>query len=267
MDIFIISAFLNTIWYIVTLLLFIYKFTSLFSYLYNFVKFIGKLYSFLINVCKNIYDYIRQKRGYIKIGTEETEYILPQNRNDIDNKSDVSEETTPASFFEKFTKSIAVGYNYCYGKLFHNKVKTDYTPDIEHILIDKITTGNSNSNVNTKNQKLSKNILQQLDQSYEPLKYSNYYNYQNDDNRSVYTEDSGDTNFNLIDFHSKENIKPNRSVHLDKEFLNSKFGNKILDSNLLLQSLFINQQLDKNENTDIHVNVELTNSQEHPLMN
>ena len=243
MDIFIISAFLNTVWYIITLLVLLYKFTSIFSYIYNFAKFTGTLYSFVSNTCHNLYSYIRQKRGYIKIGSDETEYILPQNRNDIDVNSELSEEETPASFFEKSVNYISDTYTHWSNKIFGKNTSSNYIPEIEHISIDVIKDNKDNKN-NKHTHILSKNVLEHLDQSYN----SEYYN---------------SKDYNLMDFNSRAynnssfiNNFDNGKKNSYQESTKYERDSFMSDSNLLLESTFINQNL----------NVKMYNSSEHPLM-
>lgn len=106
-------AIINTIWNIFTLLFLLYKFTSFFSHVYNFTRFCGKLWIGSVWVKDKFVDYIRKKRGYIRIDEETPDVLLPEQNRQYQ------------SPYQKIKNSINTVYN-----KFFSKPTLSPTPDI-----------------------------------------------------------------------------------------------------------------------------------------
>lgn len=93
----------------------LYKFTSFFSYVYNFTRLCGKVFHGFKYIACQLYGYIRQKQGYIRLGDEtEHEYLLP-------------EQSSTPTIASRVSGALQYAYHVCY-KLFtgknHPKVQT-----------------------------------------------------------------------------------------------------------------------------------------------
>lgn len=79
MDLYLFNTVINTIWYVCTILFFLYRFTSFFSYVYGFLRFCGKLWLGVVYVFDQIRLYLRRRQGYYSF-EEDTieEQLLPE---------------------------------------------------------------------------------------------------------------------------------------------------------------------------------------------
>lgn len=103
MDLYLFNTIVNSVWYLFTILFVLYRFTSFFSYAYNFVLFCRDLYQYTRQGFTYIYNYIRSQSGYTRIGTDETEHLLPTGSGE-----------RQGSFLRRIGNNITYGYHKCY---------------------------------------------------------------------------------------------------------------------------------------------------------
>ena len=109
-DLYLFNTIVNTIWYIFTILFVLYRFTSFFSYIYNFVRFCGKLFNGIYFVYDQIRIYIRKRRGYVYLSSDDIE---AQNHDILLPDQNSKHKTLLQKCKDYFTKR----YDYYYFKL------------------------------------------------------------------------------------------------------------------------------------------------------
>jgi hypothetical protein len=116
-DLYLFNTIINTIWYIFTILFVLYRFTSFFSYIYNFVRFCGKLFSGIHYIYDQIRIYIRKRRGFTQLSSDEEaqEYLLPE------------QHTRHKTIFETCKEYISKQYDYVYYKVFGKARSSNFT--------------------------------------------------------------------------------------------------------------------------------------------
>jgi len=70
-DFFFVTAAVNMMWQILTVLFVLYRFTSFFSLIYNFMKFIGKILQVFVYIKNQIAIYFRKRSGYSVLTQDE----------------------------------------------------------------------------------------------------------------------------------------------------------------------------------------------------
>lgn len=110
-DLYLFNTIVNTIWYIFTILFVLYRFTSFFSYIYNFVRFCGKLFNGIYFVYDQIRIYIRKRRGYVYLSSDDIE---AQNHDILLPDQNSKHKTLLQKCKDYFTQK----YDYYYFKIF-----------------------------------------------------------------------------------------------------------------------------------------------------
>ncbi len=108
-DFFLVSAIINTIWQIFTILFVLYKFTSFFSTIYNFILFLGRLFTRIKYVFEQISMYITKKRGYSFFHQNELSELPSQRRSWFSKLRSRDNDTKP--FYETRTSFVSSQFN------------------------------------------------------------------------------------------------------------------------------------------------------------
>lgn len=124
-DLYLFNTIINTIWYIFTILFVLYRFTSFFSYIYNFVRFCGKLFNGIYFVYDQIRIYIRKRRGYVYLQSDDIE---AQDRDILLPDQNFKHKTLLQKCKDYFSKQ----YDYYYFKIF-GKRRNNQTFRRDHI--------------------------------------------------------------------------------------------------------------------------------------
>lgn len=112
MDLYLLNTIMSGLWYVFTILFVLYRFTTFFTYLYNFTRFLGKLFTGFTYLTNNILDYIRKKRGYIQVNTEE---------HDEDIRLLINDEPPRKTFYQITKNYINESYTYIKEKIMGRK--------------------------------------------------------------------------------------------------------------------------------------------------
>ena len=257
-DISVISAVLNIIWYFFTMLFFLYKFTSFFSYILNFGRFCWKL----LTSVRYISNFLIYRQNYTPIETEYENAYISEN----------------PSYFSKFKNNIKKIYHKAYYKIF----KKHHPNSIHHNLFstplqtyetsDSSIYHTQNSQESLENKLFHQHLdhlnnSEQIDQSVTDLQnfrtpsiitrhtYSSPYS--NNINRS-YMQNSHTNHLAQLN-HSYVN----HSLHFSPYSGNTNNGNtktktyNVEDSNVLFQSQFIQNKFNNPENSSTVINMNL----------
>lgn len=258
------NSVINSIWYIFTIIFVLYKFTSFFTTAWGFIKFTGKLYYGIKTISNNVFTYIKTHIvGNADQNTNENQQLNNQeysstnygstNTNDAYNNRGIGITGSIAGIYNRFFN----GY-----KQF-DKTQNDSVVPLETISVyeSKITDTlyESKSCENKKENNLLRNSSdsQLLSPNLPNLKLHelhDYYDYRSEiqlDSHDEKIEKRGKSNHdNKLDIQSDVNSKLFKSIY--PEGINNKHPelHKESDSELLLQSHFINETLMKKNNTN-----------------
>lgn len=108
MDIVSVSAILNLMWYICTIIFFIYKFTNFFSRMYTVYRVVSKVKTGFIWLKNKILG-VEQYTSYQPIATDEIDYHIPPQSEDL-HQSKVDIEA-PSALFSQFINGNGSKYN------------------------------------------------------------------------------------------------------------------------------------------------------------
>lgn len=108
MDIVSISAVLNLLWYICTIIFVIHKFTSFFSRMYTVYRVVSKVKTGFVWLKNKILG-IQPSTSYQPIATDEIDYHIPQQSEDL-HRSKVDIEA-PSALFSQFINGNNNRYN------------------------------------------------------------------------------------------------------------------------------------------------------------
>lgn len=273
-DLYLFNTIINTIWYIFTVLFVLYKFTSFFSYIYNFFRFCGKLFNGIYYVYDQIKIYIRKRRGYIYLPSDDdieaNDILLPEQRR------------KHKTIFETCKDYISRKYDYYYYKIFgRQRTVNNRKRDSTHINLTETTISsnyNNNSRYNDKEteQTLFDKQISELCANNSSIEFNDYVN-QHKRFKQSYTSDNNDDHMfhtiNLNGVDSLDNLEnhyfdPNRiikngssyyddSLYISKTDQADHIGNvyNIQNSDILFNSSFINKLT-----TATQTNSELNNS-------
>lgn len=240
-DLYLFNTIINTVWYIFTILFVLYKFTSFFSYIYNFVRFCGKLFNGGYYVYDQIRIYIRKRRGYTNLSSDDieaqsTEYLLP-NQN-IQHKT----------LFQTCKDYVTKQYDYYYFRLFGKKRSSSQQTQRKSndINIQLTETSFTNSESYSKEKLYERNLfdkqLSELCANNSSIEFNDYIEQHQQLKRSM--EASDDNMFKSVELHNN---------NTGSSFTSYLFGSKdsnvskdkpynVSNSNLLFDSEFITQQ-------------------------
>jgi hypothetical protein len=286
-DLYLFNTIVNTIWYFFTILFVLYRFTSFFSYIYNFVRFCGKLFNGIYFVYDQICIYIRKRRGYVYLPSDDIEaqnhdILLPD------------QNSKHKTLLQKCKDYFTTKYDYYYFKIFGKKrnfvsVRQDHANPI-HLTETSYSSNNFNNYSRQSERELFDKQLSELcaDKSidfndyieqHSNLQYStensslfdvNYkigkserFDKSKGDDRlfqsielnSVDPKDSflnNDYFKNFNQSHENENCKM-QTEETDSVINNNAYG--IQDSNLLLDSSFIKRVQSTTDNTTVNTNI------------
>jgi hypothetical protein len=107
MDIVSISAILNLLWYICTIVFFIYKFTNFFSRMHTVYRVVLKVKTGFVWLKNKMFG-IRPHTSYHPIATDEIDYHIPSQSEDLQSKVDIE---APSVLFSQFVNRSGSKYN------------------------------------------------------------------------------------------------------------------------------------------------------------
>lgn len=242
-DISVISAVLNIIWYFFTMLFFLYKFTSFFSYILNFGRFCWKL----LTSVRYISNFLIYRQNYTPI---EREIYISEN----------------PSYFSKIKNNIKKTYHKAYYKIFkkhhHNSVNNNLfsTPLQTYETSDSSIYNTQNSQESLENKLFHQHLdylnnSEQIDNSITPsiiTRHTYSSPYSNNINRS-YMQNSHTNHLAQLN-HSYVN----HSLHFPPYSGNTNIKTyNVEDSNVLFQSQFIQNKFNNSYNSSTVVNMNL----------
>lgn len=278
MDLYLLNTVMNALWYVFTILFLLYRFTTFFTYLYNFTRFIGKLFTGLSYLSNNILSYIRKKNGYIQVNTEEED---EENIGLL-----INDEPPQKTFYQITKNYIKESYEYIKSKFIGKKYSTntqlnelyeerisstgfrnsEYKSNSSEYNIQRNSQNNSyniDHNVTDSNfvNSQSNFISSSLDDQYNKQNYFesvSLYNFNNDNidseeehvlHSSIFTESKYSYNKGVENpFYSLMNNPVNSNINMRSttKNINNKNPYNVESSNMLFNSDFINQQLNRN---------------------
>ena len=246
-DLYLFNTIINTIWYIFTILFVLYRFTSFFSYIYNFVRFCGKLFNGIYFVYDQIRIYIRKRRGYVYLSSDDIE---AQDRDILLPDQNSKHKTLLQKCKDYFTKR----YDYYYFKIFGKRrnnttVRQDYNNPIH--LTETSYTSNSLNNYSKQSEKdLFDKQLSELCANNSSIDFNDYIEQHSNLKHSM-------ENSSLFDV----NYKTGSSVKLDKSRVDENLFQSVElndgDSSFLNNNFFKNFNKpyeNENENENVSVN-------------
>lgn len=246
-DISVVSAILNIIWYFFTMLFFLYKFTSFFSYILNFGRFCWKL----LTSIRYISNFIVYRQNYTPIET------------DIYNSEN---ENTNPSYFSRFKNNIKKMYHKVYYKIFkkyhpnslHNNLfstplQTYETSDssIYHTQDSQESLENKLFNQHIDNLNNSESITD-LQNKNIITRHTYLSPYSNNINRS-YMQNSNINHLAQLN-HSYMNHSLHFAPHNYNDNIKTKTYN-VEDSNVLFQSHFIQNKFNNPHDSSTVINM------------
>lgn len=262
-DLYLFNTIINTIWYIFTILFLLYRFTSFFSYIYNFVRFCGKLFNGIYYVYDQIRIYLRKRRGYIYLESDDIEaqnkdILLPQ------------QHTKHKTLFEKCKDYFNKQYDYYYFKFFgkrrnlNNITRQDRTTHIN--LTETTYSSNSINNYSKQSERdLFDKQLSELCANNSSIDFNDYIDQHRDLKHSM-------ENSSLFDI----NYKTGSSLNMSNKYAKDK-DNQIIHDENLFQSVELNTHDNINSTPDPNKSSFLNNyftkmnsteldEEEHPLL-
>uniref|UniRef100_A0A6C0DVK1 Uncharacterized protein n=1 Tax=viral metagenome TaxID=1070528 RepID=A0A6C0DVK1_9ZZZZ len=257
MDITVLSAIINIIWYIGTSLFLLFKFTSLFSYAINFSKFCWRL----LTSTKYLFNLVFYKKKYTLVQTDE---------------NDIEHHNENTSFFSKIKTSIKKiyykTYHYIFNKHHPNSIRSQplSTPLTTYETADSSMYIN-NSHNSAENQMFYQQLdnLNNSEYATQVTDNTNYFhrNYQNsyyNTNQSLYHPNYNNTNYNYSHSNTNYNHSNTNYNHSNTNYNHSNTDN--MDRSYLNQSLYHpnynNTNMDNNIDSDIKININLENENE-----
>jgi hypothetical protein len=241
-DLYLFNTIINTIWYIFTILFVLYKFTSFFSYIYNFVRFCGKLFNGGYYLYDQIRIYLRKRRGYTNLSSndveaQDTEYLLP------------NQNVQHKTLFQTCKDYVTNQYDYYYFKIFGKRRNTFTEHKKNDVNIQLTETSFTNSESYSKEKIYERNLfdrqLSELCENNSSIEFNDYIEQHKQLRRSM--EDTM--------FHSVE-LNNNGSSSFTNYLFGSRETNEtkpydVLNSNLLFDSQFITNQSKNNERVNV----------------
>lgn len=225
------NTVINSIWYVFTIIFLLYKFTSFFTTAWGLIKFTGKLFYGVKNTCSSVITFFKSRmKTNNGDGDEETQNIEQNNEH-----------------YGTFQNNIVNVYN----KFFNSGVKSSKVIPLETIYESKITDiemGNDSSD-----SRLLKNYKNQSDYRNPNYQFQNLNYIENQDLKTKYMK-MNKTETNNMESNDMESNDINKNLFKSvyPEGVNKNSMNILTyresDSELLLQSEFINNKLRENTN-------------------
>lgn len=243
-DLYLFNTIINTIWYIFTILFLLYRFTSFFSYIYNFIRFCGKLFTGVHYVYDQIRIYIRKRRGFTNLSSddESNEYLLP------------GQNTRHKTIFETCRDYVTKQYDYYYYKIFGKPRKTDnFTQNDTYIQLTETslysTKNESGDYYISKEQEIEKDLFTQqlndlcangssIDFNAYIEKYNQSKQYQSQYDRFNYDKSqSSQTESQLFETVVLNGVDENEFDKRSKQHLDMSSSNMLFDTQFIKRSL------------------------------
>lgn len=220
------NTIINSIWYVFTIIFILYKFTSFFTTAWGVIKFTGKLFYGAKYICTNVYSYFYSKINSYKTFDLESQNLNPNNQNNIPN----------------------------YGS--HNN--TEHVA-LETIYESKITDIDIPNNIKHGTHSSDSQLLEKYS-LFNP--FNHYYNYRSEidlmdkEKPDLMDKEKADLMDKKLNFEKEDDDVRDKTFEIEESGFRSVYPetNNLprntlneTDSELLLESQFINQKLFKDK--------------------